>query len=66
MINHSVDSVKGSKIKELEAEIASRDYRVIKAARQFLHDQIEELYPGETEWYNSMVEKINELKTKEE
>jgi hypothetical protein len=65
MINHSVDSVKGSKIKELEAEIASRDYRVIKAARQFLHDRIEEMYPGETEWYNSIVEKINELKSRD-
>jgi hypothetical protein len=66
MINHSVDSVKGSKIKELEAEIASRDYRVIKAARQVLHDQIEEMYPGETEWYNSMVARINDLKSREE
>jgi hypothetical protein len=66
MISHSVDSVKGAKIKELEAEIASRDYRVIKAARAALHDQIEEMYPGETEWYNSMVAKINQLKTKEE
>jgi hypothetical protein len=65
VINHNVDSVKGSKIKELEAEIASRDYRVIKAARQALHDIIEEMYPGETEWYNSMVAKINELKGRE-
>jgi hypothetical protein len=65
MINHSVDSVKGSRIKELEAEIASRDYRVIKAARQFLHDQIEEMYPGETAWYDSIVAKINELKARE-
>jgi hypothetical protein len=65
MINHSVDSVKGSKIKELEAEIASRDYRVIKAAREVLFDKIEQMYPGETEWYNSIVEKINELKSRE-
>jgi hypothetical protein len=65
MINHSVDSVKGSKIKELEAEIASRDYRVIKAAREVLHDKIEQMYPGETEWYNSIVGKINELKSRD-
>jgi hypothetical protein len=62
MINHKPDSVKESKIAELEAEIASRDYRVIKAARQVLHDKIEEMYPGETDWYNSIVAKINELR----
>jgi hypothetical protein len=62
MINHSIDSVKGSKIRELEAEIASRDYRVIKAARAVLYEKIEEMYPGETEWYNSMVAKINQLR----
>jgi hypothetical protein len=65
MISHSVDSIKGSMIAELEAEIAARDYRVIKAARQVLNEKIEEMYPGETEWYNSIVAKINELKGRE-
>jgi hypothetical protein len=65
MINHKPDSVKGTRIAELEAKIAARDYRVIKAARKVLHDAIEEMYPGETDWYNSIVAEINELKGRE-
>jgi hypothetical protein len=65
MINHKADSVKGSIIVELEAEIAARDYRVIKAARQVLREKIEEMYPEATDWYNSMVSKINDLKSRE-
>jgi hypothetical protein len=62
MIKHSEDSIRQSRIAALEAELAARDYRVLKAARAQLKDTIEQMYPGETEWYNSMVEKINQLK----
>jgi hypothetical protein len=33
----------------IKAEIAARDYRVLKAQR--LGKDVDELYPGETEWY---------------
>jgi hypothetical protein len=36
-------------IKRIKAEIASRDYRVLKAQR--LGTDVDELYPGETDWY---------------
>jgi hypothetical protein len=62
MIKHSEDSIRQSRIAALEAELATRDYRVLKAARTQLHDTIEQMYPGETDWYNSMVAKINQLK----
>jgi uncharacterized protein YlxP (DUF503 family) len=62
MIKHSENSIRQSRIAALEAELTARDCRVLKAARAQLKDVIEQMYPGETEWYNSMIEKINQLK----
>jgi hypothetical protein len=62
MIKHNSDSIKEKRIADLEAELAARDYRVLKAARAQLHDTIEEMYPGETAWYNAKVAEINALR----
>jgi chromosome segregation ATPase len=48
------------KIGSLESEISSRDWRVIKAQR--LNKDVDELYPGESEWYEDTVVKINKLR----
>jgi hypothetical protein len=63
MIKHTQDSIKEKRIAELQAELDARDYRVLKAVRAQLGDVIEEMYPGEAEWYNATVEKINRLKS---
>ena len=47
------------RIEELKAEIASRDWRVTKALR--LGVPVDELYPGETEWYENTIAEINRL-----
>jgi hypothetical protein len=47
-----------SKIGALKSEISSRDWKVIKAQR--LERPVDDLYPGETAWYNQTVEKIND------
>jgi hypothetical protein len=62
MIKHTEDSIKEKKIAALQAELDARDYRAMKAVRTQFGDIIEQMYPGETEWYNSMVEKINQLR----
>ncbi len=46
-------------IERLKREIADRDYRALKALR--LNTDIDVLYPGETDWYKSVVAEINEL-----
>jgi hypothetical protein len=43
----------------LRSEISSRDWKVTKASR--LGKTVEEVYPGETEWYLLAIAKINEL-----
>jgi hypothetical protein len=43
----AADSAK-AEIERIKAEIASRDYRALKAQR--LHADLDELYPGETDW----------------
>jgi hypothetical protein len=40
-------------------EIAGSDYKVIKAMR--LGKELEELYPGITDWYNERIERLNEI-----
>jgi hypothetical protein len=46
-----------NKIGALKSEISSRDWKIIKAQR--LGKTVDDLYPGETEWYNLTVETIN-------
>jgi hypothetical protein len=62
MIRKKVDSILEIRLKEAEAELAARDYRVTKAVR--LGTTVEEIYPGETEWYEVQVAKINGIKAK--
>jgi hypothetical protein len=49
-------------IGSLRSEISSRDWKCIKAQR--LKIDVEELYPGETDWYVATVERINTLETR--
>ena len=44
------------------AEIAARDYRALKAFK--LGAALDELYPGESEWYQGRVAAVNELETR--
>jgi hypothetical protein len=44
-------------IKRIKAEIAGRDYRVLKAQR--LGKDVDELYPGETGWYREALAEMN-------
>ena len=39
----------------------AHDYRAIKVIWEKFSDIIEAMYPGETEWHNEMIAKINEL-----
>ena len=48
-----------SEIAKLKAEIASRDYRALKA--QKLGKGIDALYPGETDWYKAQLARLSEL-----
>jgi len=59
MIEHRVDSIIAGRIEDLKAEIASKDYQVIKAARQGVH--IDDLYPGHTSWYQKKMIELSEL-----
>jgi hypothetical protein len=54
----AADSAK-EEIKRIKAEIASRDYRVLKAQR--LGEDVDELYPGETGWYREALTEMNGL-----
>jgi hypothetical protein len=62
VIRKKIDSILEIRLKEAEAELTARDYRVTKAVR--LGKPVEELYPGETEWYEAQVTKINDFKAK--
>jgi hypothetical protein len=46
-------------IKRIKADIASRDYRVLKAQR--LGTDVDELYPGETGWYRAALTTLGTL-----
>jgi hypothetical protein len=46
-------------IGNLKAEISARDWKVIKAQR--LNENLDEIYPGETAWYENAVAEINRL-----
>ncbi|MDR0409411.1 MAG: hypothetical protein LBH18_03335 [Spirochaetaceae bacterium] len=48
-----------SEMVRIKTEIANRDYRALKA--QKLGRDIDELYPGETDWYKAQLERISEL-----
>jgi hypothetical protein len=50
---HRTDSLLEKRIAEIKAEIAGRDYQVIKAARQGV--SVEKLYPGHTSWYEEKI-----------
>jgi hypothetical protein len=59
MIQHRTDSSLDGRIEELKAEIASRDYQVIKAMRAGV--DIDTLYPGHRAWYQQKMETLAEL-----
>lgn len=46
---------------ELKAEIASRDYRALKAMK--LGVKLDDIYPGESSWYQAKLDRIHELET---
>jgi hypothetical protein len=48
-----------SEMVRIKTEIASRDYRALKA--QKLGVKIDSLYPGETDWYKAQLERLSEL-----
>jgi hypothetical protein len=50
-----------NRIEELKAEIAARDYRALKAFK--LGKPLDELYPGETAWYENTIAEIIELES---
>jgi hypothetical protein len=59
MIQHKEDSIIGSRIDDLKAEIASRDYQVIKAMRAGV--DVDDIYPGHRAWYQQKMETLAEL-----
>jgi hypothetical protein len=56
---HRPDSILKGRIAGLKAEIAGRDYQVIKAAREGV--SVEDLYPGHTAWYEKQIAALNGL-----
>jgi hypothetical protein len=48
-------------VMRLRVEIAARDYRALKAVK--LGVAINELYPGETDWYKGKVEELRALES---
>jgi hypothetical protein len=51
------DSLLEKMAAEIKAEIAGRDYQVIKAARQGV--PVDQLYPGHTAWYEEKIAILN-------
>jgi len=51
-------------IESIKKEIAQRDYRALKAFK--LGMELDELYPGETQWYQDSIARIHELENREE
>jgi len=52
-------AIKEAEITRIKNEIAERDYRALKAFK--LETPLDELYPGETNWYKASIARINEL-----
>lgn len=48
-------------LEELKAEVASRDYRALKAVK--LGVELDSIYPGESAWYQGKLDRIHELET---
>jgi hypothetical protein len=48
-----------TELAELKSEVESRDYRALKAFK--LGKTLEEIYPGEAEWYEEKLARIHEL-----
>jgi hypothetical protein len=48
-----------AELERLKAEIAARDYRALKAMK--LETPLDELYPGESDWYRGTLDRIHEL-----
>jgi hypothetical protein len=46
-------------LERLKVEIASRDYRALKAFK--LGAELDSLYPGESAWYESTLNRVHEL-----
>jgi len=44
---------------QIISEIAARDYRALKAVK--LGQELDDLYPGESEWYRGKIARVNEL-----
>ncbi|GHV90814.1 hypothetical protein AGMMS50268_13170 [Spirochaetia bacterium] len=49
----------GIEIQRIKVEIASRDYRALKA--QKLNKPLDTLYPGESAWYKEQLDRMDEL-----
>jgi hypothetical protein len=49
-----------AELRGLKAEIASRDYRALKAYK--LGVDLESVYPGESAWYQTRLDRVHELK----
>jgi hypothetical protein len=48
-----------TELADLKSEVESRDYRALKAFK--LGKTLEEIYPGEAEWYEEKLFRIHEL-----
>jgi hypothetical protein len=48
-----------SELERIKAEIGARDYRALKAFK--LGEDLDSLYPGESEWYASALGRVHEL-----
>ncbi|MDR1250760.1 MAG: hypothetical protein LBK62_01200 [Treponema sp.] len=48
-----------AEIRRIKTEIAARDYRALKA--QKLGEEIDDLYPGGTDWYKEQLDRMEEL-----
>jgi hypothetical protein len=46
-------------LQELKTEIASRDYRALKAYK--LGVDLDSIYPGESAWYETTLDRVHEL-----
>jgi hypothetical protein len=48
-----------AEILEIKGEIAARDYRALKAMK--LGEDLDSIYPGESEWYQGRLSRMEEL-----
>jgi MinD-like ATPase involved in chromosome partitioning or flagellar assembly len=61
---HRPDSILEGRIAEIKAEIAGRDYQVIKAAREGV--PVDDLYPEHTAWYEKQIAALKSLEEEAE